>query len=171
MDICQCPHLPANPGLLKKKLFYPGSLYHTILIEVDINVFPEAAWVVISNCLGISKSWWATEIVSWLLHLMNIKSFFYAVLFLLLVFYMLCSKWSADKHWRMSSLKLPPKERGRPTVHPDNWVLKDIFKWSTCSLYLASQESWESLKTSRRTYWEHTWSFYRERWVSQGAPL
>lgn len=56
MYICQCPHLPANPRLLQKELFYPGSFYHTTLIEVNINVFPEAAGIVISNRLGISES-------------------------------------------------------------------------------------------------------------------
>lgn len=43
MYICQCPHLPANPGLLQEKLFYPGSFYYTVVVEVNINVFPKAA--------------------------------------------------------------------------------------------------------------------------------
>lgn len=56
MGVCKCPHLPANSGLFQKKLFYPGSFYHTAVVEVDINVFTKAARIVVSNCLGISKS-------------------------------------------------------------------------------------------------------------------
>lgn len=56
---------------------------------------------------------------------------------------------------KISCLSLPPEERGRHTVHPASWVLKDLFKWSKCGLYLASQEIWASLRPSRRIYWEH----------------
>lgn len=95
-----------------------------------------------------------TETVSVLLQFINIKPIFFPST-LLLVFYTLCSKW---QHWEALESVLSQsisEERGRHAVHPDNWVLKDIFRWSKCGLYLASQESWACLKTSRMIYWEH----------------
>lgn len=134
MYICPNPYLPANPGLLQKELFYPGSFYHTVTVEVNINVFPKPAWIVISNCLGISKSWWARDRDSiWIIAVNAHQVYFLCPAFFCWYFTRCVWNDSADKHCRMSGLRLPPKERGRHTVHTGNSVLKDVFKCSKCS--------------------------------------
>ena len=42
-------------GLFKEILIDPGALYIPVLVEVDVDVFPEPAGVVIANSLGVSK--------------------------------------------------------------------------------------------------------------------
>lgn len=49
------PHLPADPGLLQKELLDPCALDHPAGVEVDVDVLPEAAGVVVVDCLGVSK--------------------------------------------------------------------------------------------------------------------
>lgn len=98
--------------------------------------------------MGKGQRWYLDYCSSWT------SSLFFCLSTLLLVFYT-CSKWQCWEALEHVCLSLPPEERGRHTVHPNNWVLKDIFKWPKCGLYLASQEIWASLKTSRRIYWEH----------------
>lgn len=49
-------HLPAHSGFLQQVLLNPGALDGAALVEVDIDIFPEAAGVVIPNSFGISKS-------------------------------------------------------------------------------------------------------------------
>lgn len=38
-----CPHLPADPGLLQEKLLNACTFDYPSGVEVDVNVFPEAA--------------------------------------------------------------------------------------------------------------------------------
>lgn len=49
-------HLPAHSGFLQQVLLNPGALDGAALVEVDIDIFPKAAGVVIPNSFGISKS-------------------------------------------------------------------------------------------------------------------
>lgn len=98
--------------------------------------------------MGKGQRWYLDYCSSWT------SSLFFCLSTLLLVFYT-CSKWQCWEALEHVCLSLPPEGRGRHTVHPNNWVLKDIFKWPKCGLHLASQEIWASLKTSRRIYWEH----------------
>lgn len=48
-------HLADNTRLLQQVLLNPGSLYHTFLVEVDVNVLAEATGVVIADSFGIAK--------------------------------------------------------------------------------------------------------------------
>lgn len=48
-------HLPADSRLLQKEVLNAGALDHPAGVEVDVNVLPEAAGVVIPDSLGIAK--------------------------------------------------------------------------------------------------------------------
>ena len=48
-------HLVTEPGLLQQVLLNLGAFYRAGLVEVNIDVFPESARVVISHGLGISE--------------------------------------------------------------------------------------------------------------------
>lgn len=48
-------HLATDPGLLQQVLLDLGALDGTPLVEVDINVLPKAAGVVVADGLGIAK--------------------------------------------------------------------------------------------------------------------
>lgn len=48
-------HLPADSRFLQQVLLYFGALDGTTLVKVDVNVFAEAAGVVITDGLGIPK--------------------------------------------------------------------------------------------------------------------
>ena len=49
------PHLAADPGLLQQVLLYLGPLDGSSLVEVDVDVLPEAAGVVVADGLGVAK--------------------------------------------------------------------------------------------------------------------
>lgn len=48
-------HLPTHAGLLQQVLLDPGALDGAALVEVDVDVFPEAAGVVVPNSFGVAK--------------------------------------------------------------------------------------------------------------------
>ena len=43
--------------LLEQVLFYLSALYHTFLVEVDVNILAESTRIVIPDRLGITKGW------------------------------------------------------------------------------------------------------------------
>lgn len=51
----RCPHLSAHAGLLQQVLLNLGSFDGASLVEVDVDVLPEAAGVVVADGLGIAK--------------------------------------------------------------------------------------------------------------------
>ena len=48
-------HLPAHTRLLQQVLLYLGSFDGPSLVEVDIDIFPKATGVIVTDGLGISK--------------------------------------------------------------------------------------------------------------------
>ena len=48
-------HLPADAGLLQQVLLYLGSLDGSSLVEVDVDVLPEAGRVVVPDRLGVPE--------------------------------------------------------------------------------------------------------------------
>lgn len=48
-------HLSTHAGLLQQVLLYLGSFNGPPLVEVDIDVLPEAARVVVTDGLGVSE--------------------------------------------------------------------------------------------------------------------
>lgn len=48
-------HLPAHAGLLQQVLLDPGAFDGAALVEVDVDILPKAAGVVVPNSLGIAK--------------------------------------------------------------------------------------------------------------------
>lgn len=51
------PHLMANTRLLQKILLHTSAFDQPLLIEEDLQIFPEATGVVIADCFGISESY------------------------------------------------------------------------------------------------------------------
>ena len=47
--------LAHNTRFLQEVLLYAGTLNHTLLIEVNVDVLAKTARVVIADCLGIAK--------------------------------------------------------------------------------------------------------------------
>ena len=50
-----CPDLSADAGLLQQVLLYLGSLDGSSLVEVDVDVLPEAGRVVVPDRLGVPE--------------------------------------------------------------------------------------------------------------------
>lgn len=48
-------HLSTHAGLLQQVLLYLGSFDGPSLVEVDIDILPEATGVVVTNGLGVAK--------------------------------------------------------------------------------------------------------------------
>ena len=48
--------LTNNSGLLQEVLVNPGTLDSSVLVEVDVNVFPEPAGVIVPHSLSVAKS-------------------------------------------------------------------------------------------------------------------
>lgn len=48
-------YLPADSGLLQKEVLDAGALDHPARVEMDVNVLPKTARVVIADGLGVAK--------------------------------------------------------------------------------------------------------------------
>lgn len=47
----------ADTRLLQKILLHPSTFDHSVLIEEDLQIFPEATGVVVADGFSISKCW------------------------------------------------------------------------------------------------------------------
>lgn len=51
------PHLMADTRLLQKILLHPSTFDHSVLVEEDLQIFPEATGVVVADGFSVSKRW------------------------------------------------------------------------------------------------------------------
>jgi len=60
-SIDPCCYLSAHPGLLQEVLLDAGAFDGPRLVEVDVNVLPEAAGVVVADGFGVAEGWEETK--------------------------------------------------------------------------------------------------------------